>query len=125
MELSVLPQRLAVCRLEADDAVPGWAGRSGLWSVTRTPDELSVVCDERDVPDGVRHEGGWRALKLHGPFAFSEVGVLAPIAVALARAEVPILALATFETDYVLVPEERLETARLALVAAGYGVIDA
>ena len=88
---------------------------SGFCSVTRTLDELSVVCLEDIVPEGVRCEKGWRALKLEGPFEFSEVGVLASVAGPLAEAGVSIFAVSTFDTDYVLVKDEQLESAVGAL----------
>lgn len=62
LALSVLGEQLAVCRLEAGDEMPAWATRASFYSVTRTPDELSIVCPEGAVPDGVKHERGWRAL---------------------------------------------------------------
>jgi hypothetical protein len=122
MTLSVLCERFAVCRLDPDAALPAWA-TSGRWfSVTRTHEELSLICEERHVPPGVRSAGGWRALRFHGPFDFSEIGVLLPIVAVLARAEISMLALATFDTDYVLLPDDRLPSARAALRAAGHTV---
>jgi len=122
MKLQVLRPRLAVCRLAPEAPLPEWAGGPGLWSVTRTADELSVICDERRVPEDVRREAGWRAIRLAGTFDFSEVGVLLPIVATLAQAGVAILPLATFDTDYVLVKEERLDRARRQLEAAGHRV---
>jgi hypothetical protein len=123
--LLVLPGRLAVCRLAADEPLPGWVAGAGFCSVTRTSDELSVICDERRVPAAVRCAKGWRALKLDGPFEFSEVGVLLPVAAALAEAGISILPVATFDTDYVLVADDRLGQARERLEAAGHRVLDA
>jgi hypothetical protein len=70
----------------------------------------------------VKAEPGWRALKLRGPFPFSATGILASVLSPLAEAEVPIFAVSTFDTDYVLVPEARLEKAVAALRAAGHTV---
>jgi hypothetical protein len=123
--LSILRERLAVCRLAPDAALPAWATGDGFWSVTRTADELSVICDEGRIPADVQCEKGWRAIKLHGPFGFDEVGVLLPIVATLARAEIGILPLATFDTDYVLVKADRLPLARKRLEAAGYRLRDA
>ena len=124
MTLSVLRGRLALCRLEPDAAIPVWATRGRFWSVTRTSDELSVICDERTVPSDVKSKGGWRALKLHGPFDFSAIGVLRPIVDVLAHAEISILATATFDTDYVLVSEDSLASACDVLRAAGYTLLE-
>jgi hypothetical protein len=122
IELRVLPGRLAVCRLEAGAAPPAWAMGGALWSVTGTADELSVVCGEERVPEGVRREAGWRALKVAGPLDFALTGVLSAIAAPLAAAGVSVFAVATFDTDYVLVREERLAEAVAALRAAGLSV---
>lgn len=85
---------------------------------TRTPNELSVVCPEGEVPDGVKHERGWRALKLKGLFDLSLAGILASVAEPLAEVGINILAIATYETDYLLVKEERLELAASTLTDA-------
>lgn len=122
LRLSLLDGPLAVCRLDAVTDVPSWAASGGFLSVTRTDDELSVVCLEEALPEGVRHEKGWRALKLEGPFEFSEVGVLASVAAPLAGAGVSVFAVSTFDTDYVLVKHERLERAIAALRELGYEV---
>ncbi|NTU85790.1 MAG: hypothetical protein HGA45_41750 [Chloroflexales bacterium] len=71
LDLTILAQRLAVCRLDPGEALPAWATRGELWSATRAADELSVVCAEADVPAHVRYEGGWRALKVAGPLDFA------------------------------------------------------
>ena len=120
LRFRVAPFRLAVCRLAAEDAVPAW-GSAGAWhSITRTPSELSIVCEESNVPAGVRHQGGWAALMLEGPFEFALTGVLASVAGPLAAAGVPIFAVSTFDTDWVLVPQEKLDAAVHALKAAGH-----
>ena len=125
LALDVLPGAFAVCRLAADAPVPAW-GLAGPFSVVaRTADELSVICDEARVPAGVRAAGGWRLLELRGPFAFDEVGVLLRAAAPLAAAGVSIMPVATFDTDYVLVPGARLADAVAALRAAGHAVADA
>ncbi len=99
--------------------MPGWAAGE-LCSITRTAEELSVVCPEEAVPEAVRRQGGWRCLEVRGPLAFELTGVLASLASPLAEAGVPIFALSTFDTDYLLVPGDQLETAFGALGAAGH-----
>ncbi len=122
LRLSVLEGRLAVCRLDAGAEVPTWATAGTPFSVTRTPEELSVVCPEESVPDGVRCERGWRALVLEGPMDFSLVGVLASVTRPLAEAGVSIFSISTYDTDYVLVREEALDGAVAALRGAGHEV---
>ena len=122
LRLSVLEERLAVCRLDPGSEIPAWATPSSFFSVTRTPDELSVVCLEERVPAGITCEGGWRAIKLEGPFGFELTGVLASVAAPLAESEVGILAVATYDTDYVLVKESQLDLALSTLRERGHEV---
>jgi hypothetical protein len=122
--LTVLPAVLAVAQLPRDAPVPAWATSGDLFCVARTSDELSVVCPEHLVPHGVRAEGGWRALKLAGPFEFTLTGVLSSVLTPLADAEVGIFAFSTFDTDYVMVKTDALERAGAALRAAGHTVQD-
>jgi enamine deaminase RidA (YjgF/YER057c/UK114 family) len=121
MNLTVLPELLAVCRLAASDRVPSWALElhEGLVSITRTPDELSIVCPDEAVPPDVEVESGWRALKVPGPIPFDQIGVLAGIASPLAAAKVSLFAVSTYDTDYVLVKEADLERALAALQPPG------
>jgi hypothetical protein len=122
LTLSVLPEELAVCRLDGDADIPPWALGSSFCSITRTADELSIVVRETIVPEGIQTERGWRALEVAGPLHFSMTGVLASLAVPLAEAGIPIFALSTFQTDYVLVNEENLKPAIDTLRLSGHTV---
>jgi uncharacterized protein len=124
LTLTVLEGRLAVCRLDAGVGIPAWATGESFFSVTRTEDELSVVCQEEKVPDGVTHEKGWQALKLEGPFELSMVGILSSVAAPLASAGASAFAVSTFDTDYVLVREWQLNLAIDALRERGHRVRD-
>jgi hypothetical protein len=125
--LTVRPGLLAVCRLPADAPVPPVPPAAHpLHAVTRTPEELSVVCGEADVPDGAIADGGWRALTLAGPFDLTtEVGVLVRVLQPLADASIGIFAISTYDTDHVLVREQHLLAAVAALRGAGHAVHDA
>ena len=120
LTLSILPEDFAIFKLERDAPIPEWASRGSFTSITRTADELSIVCPATAVPVGIRAQHNWRALKVHGPFDFSEVGVLAALAAPLAEAEISLFALATYDTDYVLVEERNLEAALRVLIGAGH-----
>ena len=120
--LDLLSDELAVCRLPVDAAVPNWAWSGELTSITCSDDELSVVCVADPVPDDVQHTAGWRAFKVRGPLDFGLVGILAGLSSTLAKAEIPIFAISTSDTDYLLVRNEQLEAAVDALTAAGYRV---
>jgi hypothetical protein len=122
LALEVLPDELAVCRLPVDAPVPKWAWSGELTSITSTDEELSLVCAADPVPTEITHTAGWRALKIRGPLDFSLVGILAGITGVLADAEVAIFAISTYDTDYILVRGDQLETAVAALCMAGYEV---
>jgi len=112
-----------VCRAVADAAVPAWAVAGEFFCVMRTRDELSIICPENRVAqdcEGVLVEGGWVALMLEGPFPFAMTGVLASFIEPLAQAGIPVFAISTFDTDYVLVKHENLQRAVAALGAAGH-----
>ena len=117
LALKILEGRFTVCRLEADAAVPTnlLQAHPGFLSITRTADELSIVCPEELVPAGAKVQSGWRAFKVEGPLDFSLTGVMATLATPLATAKISLFAVATFDTDYLLVQEADLEPAITAL----------
>jgi len=133
LEFSVLVDRYAVVRMRANEVPPAWALASrGFISITRSAEELSIVCREQDipavilpdvpadVPAEVRVELGWSLMTLHGPFDFAQSGVLASFADPLAAAGVGIFAISTFDTDFMLVKASQLEAALTALAGAGH-----
>ena len=122
LRLAVWPEPIAIARLDAGAALPGWAGDGRFSSVTRTPHELSVVCAEDRVPADVRADRGWRVLAVEGPMDLGLVGVLASLAGPLAQARVSVFAIATHDTDHVLVREADLARACAALEAAGHRI---
>jgi uncharacterized protein len=125
-EIHVRPEQLAIVRLDTAGGLPEWAlSGTGLAAVVRRDAELSIVCEEAGIPDELTVDRGWRALELRGPFELTMTGVLASIAVPLAEAGVSIFALATYDTDLVLVRGAQLDEARAALEAAGHAVVAA
>lgn len=122
LSLMVMAQSLAVCRLSTQTKVPDWAMQGQFFAVTRTPEELSIVCEQAQVPPEVLCERDWRSLKVLGPLDFSLTGILSAIATPLATAEISIFALSTYDTDYVLVKAEKLDAAVAVLSAAGHTV---
>ncbi len=121
MNLSLQPEILAVCQLPATAPIPAWAAQAtGFVSITRTSEELSIVCAASVVPTGVKQESGWRAFKVEGPLDFALTGILASLAEPLARAGLALFSVSTFNTDYVLVKADRAEAAAQALRTAGH-----
>jgi uncharacterized protein len=122
LTLDVLPQTLAIARLPASATIPAWAAGEPLTSVTRTADELSIVCVQSAVPDDVPQTGGYRALAVRGPLDFGLTGILSGLTAPLAAAGVPVFVLSTYDTDLVLVPEAHVDAAVAALRAAGCAI---
>ena len=121
-ELEVLPFELAICRLGPEEGAPQWALQAQFFSLTRTGDELSVVCPQDQVPPGVEMSGGWTCLKLRGPLNFDQVGVLASLAQPLADAGISIFVVSTYETDYILVQRKDINQAVSVLRKKGHAV---
>ncbi len=122
LTLTVLPGRWTVCRLDPQAAVPDWALSGDFFSITRTTDELSIVCGEVGVPEGVLCERGWAGLKVEGPLAFSLTGVLASLAQPLAEAAISIFVVSTYDTDYLLVKARDLDSAVADLAEAEHTI---
>ena len=122
LTLLVLPDTFAICRLSPDAPMPDWALTGSFFSIARTVDELSIVCPQSNVPPEIQCDRDWRCLKVEGPLDLSLIGILASLTVPLARAGIGIFAVSTYDTDYVLVKEKRLEEAVLVLSQEGHHV---
>jgi hypothetical protein len=123
LKFSVVPGEFAVSRLAPSEPVPQWADSGPFTSVTRNLDELSIVSPAASVPAEVKSERGWTCLKLLGPFPFQETGILASFLDPCARAGIPIFAISTFDTDYVLVKDEDKDRAIKVLIAASHELV--
>jgi len=123
LPLELLPDTLAICRLEAGAPVPEWTERSpGFLTVSRTAEELSITAVESAVPRETRCERAYRALRVRGPLPLDLIGILAAILDPLAEAGLGIFAISTYDTDYVLVKSGDLPAALDALERAGHQV---
>jgi hypothetical protein len=115
-----LPSIYAVVRLAPDAPVPAWATTAEFTSITRTAAELSIVCPAENLPAGVHSPHRWICLKLEGPFPFTQTGVLLSFIEPLSGNNIPIFAVSTYDTDYVLIPEDFAEKAAATLKEAGH-----
>ncbi len=122
LTFTLSPERFAVCRLDPGTPVPAWAGTAPFSSITRTADELSVICPEAAVPAGISTATGWRCLKLEGPFDFSVTGLVASFSTALARAGISLMVVCTYDTDYLLVRGPDLDRAIASLERDGFRI---
>jgi hypothetical protein len=121
MTMALLNGGYAVSRLDPGCAIPRWATGSFV-SITHTHEELSIVCPEDNVPDGVEAERARCGLAVAGRLDFSLVGVLSSLLGPLAWAGIPVFVTSTFDTDYLFVKQERLEQALEVLRQAGHEI---
>ncbi len=112
LTLSILPEKLGICHFDKNSPIPNWAKKISFCSITRTSDELSIVCPQDKIPAGVLVEKDWRAFKVQGPLGFSLTGVVSSLSTSLAKAGISIFYISTYETDYLLVKEENLVRAK-------------
>jgi len=118
MKIRSLPYRLTVCKLDHIEEL------TGFYSLTVTGEEISLVCETDRTPQGIlAREDGWRTFKVEGPLDFSLVGILARISSCLAERAIPLFALSTYDTDYVLVKEQCFEESLAALKEKGFTII--
>ncbi len=120
LKLSVLAERFTIHRLDSFVPIPAQIALSPFYSIVKTADEVSIVCVEDIHFSSDKYESGWRAIKVLGPLDFTLTGILARISTILAEEKISIFAVSTYDTDYVLVKEERLHQAMEALVESGY-----
>ncbi len=123
LELVVIQGRYTIHRLDKTQKIPDTVFGSSFYSVTKTDDELSVVCESALIVPADQSETGWSCLKVLGPLEFSLTGILADLSDCLARAGVSIFAVSTYDTDYILVKTQALADTTAVLSAAGHKII--
>lgn len=124
LTLDVLSTPIAICRMAPDTPVPEWVwGARGFLTVSRTAQELSITADEAVVPPNIPAQRGYRVLKVRGTLSFGLVGILLQIMQPLANAGLPVSAVSTHDTDYILVKGSDLELAIHVLEVAGHDVV--
>jgi len=123
LKFTFVPGQFAISKLLPDAPIPSWALKGVFTSVTRTAEELSIVCAADNLPRDINSESHWICLKLEGPFAFTQTGILASFIDPLAENAIPIFAISTYDTDYVLIKEEHWAVAYAALQNAGHQLL--
>lgn len=120
IRLKPLSGRYAICRLDAVSEFPDWADGDGFVSISRTEDELSVVCLQARVPAGVRQDGDWSCFKFVGPFAFGETGIVLSVIRPLSENGIGIFVVSTFDGDHLLVKAQDVARCEQLLAGAGH-----
>jgi len=124
LTMKLLKEKYGVCRLDKIELIPKWVQNSEIFSITRTSDELSIVCIEDSIPNDIKCEKDWRILKIEGPLDFSLIGILASISTILAQKGISIFAISTYDTDYILVKNKDIDNAVESLIKERYEVVD-
>lgn len=124
VRLKRLPGSYAVCRLDAPSPLPTWADGDGFVSISRSDDELSIVCRAERAPDGVKQDAGWICYKFIGPFAFDETGIVSSVIGPLSDAGIGIFIVSTFDGDHMLIKEADVGRAEPVLTGAGHTLLE-
>ncbi len=111
MKLSILEGEYSVLKRSPTEEIPSWVFHSNFYSISKTDEELSIVCESKYLKEEQVVEGSWRILKVEGPLDFSLTGILSALAAPLAEAKISIFAISTFDTDYLMVKQEFLADA--------------
>jgi len=120
--ISVVNETFGICRLDAFKGIPDTVLSSDFFSVTKTAEELSVVCPESNIPEDCIPELNWKCLKIHGPLDFSQTGIISSLTSSLANSDISVFAFSTYDTDYIMVKDVDLEKAVQALSDSGHQV---
>lgn len=120
VSLALLPDRLSVYRFDPATPLGEVGPLSGVWSITRTHKELSVVAGEGAELATEDVDAGWRCLYVDGPIPFTLAGIVAGLTTAVARQGLPVFVVSTFDSDLLLLRDESLDQALQALQDEGY-----
>ena len=124
LTIKLLKEKYVVCRLNKNEAIPSWALQGDFYSITKTEDELSIVCLQDNIIDNIKCEKDWRVLKIEGPLDFSLVGILSKISTLMANNSISIFAVSTYDTDYILIKEKDINRAIKVLNNDSYKVVN-
>ena len=120
LNLSVLEDIFTIHRISSDNEIPMQVFEGTFYNITKTEEELSIICSSSVPLDSESSEAGWSCIKVLDHLDFNLTGILADILVILAKAQISIIAISTFDTDYILVKSKKLQGAAKALLRAQY-----
>lgn len=120
LKFIILEGSYSLCRLQANDAIPSWVYGSSFYTVSKSADELSIVCESKFVPTEIKKSDGWKLLKIDAVLDLSLTGITAKFSKPLADAGINLCVIATFDTDYVMVQQEKLSIATTTLQNEGF-----
>lgn len=120
MNLLLLKSKYSISKLPPESSIPMNVFNSTFYSISKTDEELSLVCETHLVKYDCEIENDWKVIKVQGPLDFSLTGILASLTTPLAEAKISIFAISTFDTDYLMIKENSLEKAIDVLTLTGF-----
>ena len=120
LQLSLLDEMYGICVFPNNAPIPEWVVTASLCSITRTKKELTIVCPQNIIPDEIEHDRNWRCFRIDGSFDLNQIGIISSLAVFLAQAGISMLVVSSYDTDYILVKEEKVEQAIAVLSDNGH-----
>jgi hypothetical protein len=120
--LSVVREKFGVSRFDAFREIPASVLESSFFSITRTADELSIICPVKNIPPDAVSELNWRCLKVHGPLDFGTTGIISSLTGVLSVGKISVLTISTYDTDYILLRESELDRAVDLLIKKGHQI---
>jgi hypothetical protein len=118
--LKILDENFSICKLDKNDSIPKWLNNSDFYSIVRTNEEMSIVSKTKNIPDGVVAEHGWKCFKVDSIMEFELVGIINSITGPLSIAEISVFVVSTYNTDYIMIKEEKIEEAKAVLEETGF-----
>lgn len=123
LTMKLLKEKYGVCRFDNSVSIPSWAFEGEFYSISKTEDELSIVCLQENIAEGIKSEKDWRVFKVEGPLDFFLVGILSKISGLMAEEGISIFAISTYDTDYILIKEKDISKAIEKFVKQGYCIV--
>ena len=120
LTLTVLEETFTIHKFAPSTSIPEVVSDCSFYSVSKTREELSLICPGDLSVQSEKSSPNWKCLKVAGPLDLNLTGLIAGLSDILEKANISIFAISTFETDYLLIQKEELETAKSALESAGY-----
>ncbi len=122
LKLSLLKDKYGICTLPATTPIPDWALMQSLISITRTKEELTIVCRQDIIPSQCKCDLNWRCFKVDGTFDLNQTGVISSISSPLADAGISIYVISTYNTDYFMVQEDKVNQTISVLSNSGHSI---
>ena len=123
LQLSLLDKIYGICVFENDAPIPDWAAMTSFCSITRTQEELTIVCPQNIIPSDCEYDADWRCFRIDGSFDLNQIGVISSLAAPLAEAGISIFVVSSYDTDYILVKDQKVEQAVTVLSDNGHLIV--